>query len=285
MMWWKKKSLYLLLLSLGLATLIWVQMGMFLTHLIFGTQLKMNFFKFCLSLFMEDSFYYFLVIFLVNTLLTYILLITFIKIGRQVIVTKRFSRRLLKCKDNELTSLIRTTFGHNDRLIVVKSSSVLAFTMGYIKPTIVLSTGLIQLLEKDELRAVIEHETFHKNNRDPLKIFVLEIIAQSLWFIPLTQWCQQNYSIISEILADEYAVRKMDSELELSTALIKLIKYHVSLKETPSLVHFSGGSINFRLQQLVEPKEAIPIKLTTKTIFISVHVLLFFIGMVLLTTA
>ncbi|MGI8383932.1 M56 family metallopeptidase [Robertmurraya sp. P23] len=234
---------------------------------------------------MEDSFYYFLVIFLVNTLLTYIFLITIIKIGRQVIVSKRFSRRLLECKDNELTSLIRTTYGHNENLIVVKSDSVLAFTMGYIKPTIVLSTGLIQMLENDELRAVIEHETFHKNNHDPLKVFMLELIAQSLWFIPLTQWCQQNYSIISEILADEYAVRKMGSEMELSSALIKLIKYHVSLKDTPSLVHFSGGSINFRLQQLVEPNEAIPIKLTTRNIFISVHVLLFFIGMVLLTTA
>jgi len=285
MMWWKKKSLYLLLLSFGLATLIWVQMGMFLTHLIFGTQLKMNFFKFCLSLFMEDSFYYFLVVFLVNTLLTYIFLITIIKIGRQVIESKRLSKRLLEGKDNELTSLIQTTYGPNENLIVVKSDSVLAFTMGYIKPIIVLSTGLIQMLEKDELRAVIEHETFHKNNHDPLKVFMLEIIAQSLWFIPLTQWCQQNYSIISEILADEYAVRKMGSEMELSTALIKLIKYHVSLKTTPSLVHFSGGSINFRLQQLVEPKEAIPIKLTTRNIFISVHVLLFFIGMVLLTTA
>lgn len=284
-MWWKKKSLYLLLLSLGLATLIWVQMGMFLTHLIFGTQLKMNFFKFCLSLFMEDSFYYFLVIFLVNTLLTYILLITIIKIGRQVIVSKKFTRRLLECKDIELTSLIRSTYGHNENLIVVKSDSVLAFTMGYIKPTIVLSTRLIQLLENDELRAVIEHETFHKNNHDPLKVFILEIIAQSLWFIPLTQWCQQNYSIISEILADEYAVQKMRSEIELSTALIKLIKYHVSFKDTPSLVHFSGGSINYRLQQLVEPNEVIPIKLTIRNIFISIHVLLFFIGMVLLTTA
>ncbi|MGS2777583.1 M56 family metallopeptidase [Robertmurraya sp. GLU-23] len=285
MMWWKKKSLYLLLLSLGLATLIWVQMGMFLTHMIFGTQLKMNFFKFCLTLFMEDSFYYFLVIFLVNTLLTYIFLITVIKIGRQVIESKRFSKRLLEAKDDELSSLIQTTYGHNENLIVVKSSSVLAFTMGYLKPTIVLSTSLIQILEKDELRAVIEHETSHKNNHDPLKVFLLELIAQSLWFIPLTRWCQQNYSIISEILADEYAVRKMGSEMELSTALIKLIKYHVSVKTPPSMVHFSGGSINFRLQQLVEPNEAIPIKLTTKTIFISVHVLLFFIGMVFLTTA
>lgn len=284
-MWWKKKSLYLLLLSLGLATIIWVQMGMFLTHLLFETELKMNFFKFCLSLFMEDSFYYFLVILLINTLLTYIFLVTLLKIVNQLVLSKTFSKRLLADKDDELTAFITSKYGHEGKLIVIKSNSVLAFTMGYIKPTIVLSTAMIQILEENELRAVIEHETFHKNNHDPLKIFILELIAQSLWFIPVTKWCQQNYSIISEILADEYAVRKMGSELELSTALIKLIKYHVSLKASPTLVHFSGGSINFRLQQLVEPSQSIPIKLTIKSIFISIHVLLFFIGMVLLTVA
>jgi beta-lactamase regulating signal transducer with metallopeptidase domain len=284
-MWWKKKSLYLLLLSLGLATLIWVQMGMFLTHLLFGTQLKMNFFKFCLSLFMEDSFYYFLVILLINTLLTYIFLVTLLKIVKQLVLSQTFSKRLLADKDDELTAFITSKYGHEGNLIVIKSNSVLAFTKGYIKPTIVLSTAMIQILEENELRAVVEHETFHKNNHDPLKIFMLELIAQSLWFIPVTKWCQQNYSIISEILADEYAVRKMGSELELSTALIKLIKYNVSLKASPTLVHFSGGSINFRLQQLVEPSQSIPIKLTIKNIFISIHVLLFFIGMVLLTVA
>lgn len=282
-MWWRKKSLYLLSLSLGLATLIWVQMGMFLTHLLFGTDLKMNFFKFCLSLFMENSFYYFLVIFFINTILAYIFLVTVVKIMRQMLLSKRFSKRIWDSKDSFATRLIHEKYGQN--LIVIKSNHALAFTMGYIKPSIVLSTGLIQMLEEDELKAVIEHESFHKNNHDPLKIFMLELISQSLWFIPLTKWCHQNYTIISEILADEYAVKKMGSELEVSKALIKLIKYNHSIKSSPALVHFSGGSINFRLQQLVEPQQAIPVKLTSGNIFISIHVLLFFIGMVLLTTA
>lgn len=282
-MWWKKRSIYLLSLSLGLATLIWVQMGMFLTHLLFGTDLKMNFFKFCLSLFMEDSFYYFLVIFFISTILAYILLFTGIKIIKQMLLSKRFSMKIWENQHHGTTRLIQEKYGKN--IIVVKSNQALAFTKGYINPSIVLSTGLIQMLDEDELKAVIEHETFHKNNHDPLKIFMLELISQSLWFIPLTKWCHQNYAIISEILADEYAVRKMGSELEVSKALLKLIKYHHSMKSSPALVHFSGGSINFRLQQLVEPNQAIPVKLTSENIFISIYVLLFFIGMVLLTTA
>jgi beta-lactamase regulating signal transducer with metallopeptidase domain len=283
MMWWKKRSIYLLSLSLGLATLIWVQMGMFLTHLLFGTDLKMNFFKFCLSLFMEDSFYYFLVIFLINTILAYIFLVTAIKIIKQMFLSKRFSKKIWDSKDIETTRLIHEKYGKT--IIVVKNDHALAFTMGYLNPSIVLSTGLIQMLEEDELKAVIEHESFHKNNHDPLKVFVLELISHSLWFIPLTKWCHQNYAIISEILADEYAVRKMGSELEVSKALLKLIKYQHSTKSSPALVHFSGGSINFRLQQLVEPKQTIPVKLTSGNIFISIYVLLFFVGMVLLTTA
>lgn len=283
-MWWRKKSLYLFVLSISLATIVWLQMGMFLTHLVFGTQLKMNFFRFCLSLFMEDSFYYFLVIFLFNTLLAYILFVTVIKIIKQIILSQRFYKKIKEWKDHDYSRFISEKHGRLENIIVVKNSNTLAFTMGFIKPSIVLSTGLIQMLEEDELKAVIEHESFHQNNHDPLKIFILELIAHSLWFIPLTKWCHQNYTIISEILADEHAIKKLGSQLELSSALLKLITY-APAKPSPTLVHFSGGSINYRLQQLVEPKQSIPVKLTSGNILISIHVLLFFMGMVLLTIA
>ena len=41
--------------------------------------------------------------------------------------------------------------------------------MGFVRPKIVLSTGLMSLLNDDELKAVIYHEMYHKENRDPLK--------------------------------------------------------------------------------------------------------------------
>lgn len=284
-MWWKKKSWSILILSLIMASLVWIQMGMFLTHLIFGVNLKLNFFKFCLSLFRENSFYYFLVIFLLNTIIAYILLVTMAKIINQFILSCRFKKRLMKLKDRELSRFISEKLGRQEEMIIVKSKEILAFTTGIRKPAIVLSTALIDLLELEELEAVIEHETFHKNNHDPMKIFMLQLIAQSLWFIPLTKWCYENYKIISEILADEHAVSKMGSELSLGSALIKLIKNRSIHHAAPVVVQFSGESVNYRLQQLVEPQRAIPVKLQPVNIFISIHVLLLLMGMVLFSLA
>ncbi|MBT2759000.1 M56 family metallopeptidase [Mesobacillus foraminis] len=283
-MWWRRKSWYLLLLSLVLASIVWIQMGMFLTHLIFGVNLELNFFKFCISLFRENSFYYFLVIFLLNTMIAYILLVTIGKVIVQIFLSCQFRSRLINLKDNEMTRLYGIKLNRHEDLMIIKSDRILAFTTGIKNPVIVLSTSLVQMLEMEELEAVVEHETFHKNNRDPLKIFILHVIAQSLWFIPLTKWCYENFKIMSELMADEYAVTKMGSEMSLGSALLKLIKNSF---KTPStlVVQFSGESVNFRLQQLVEPQKAIPVKLKLFHIAISIHVMLLLMGMVLFTLA
>jgi hypothetical protein len=85
-------------------------------------------------------------------------------------------------------------------------------------------------------------------------------------------------------MADEYAVTKMGSELSLGSALLKLIKNSFKTS-APIVVQFSGESVNYRLQQLVEPQRAIPVKLKLVHIFISIHVLLLLMGMVLFTLA
>jgi Zn-dependent protease with chaperone function len=284
-MWWKKKSVYLLALSLLLATFVWIQMGMFLTHLVFGVQIKLNIFKFCLSLFQENSFYYGLAIYAMNTIIALTLLMTLIKIVEQFTLFYRFNKRIMAIKDWELSEFYSEVFGDNDRLTIVKSEQSLAFTMGIRSPSIVLSTSLINLLEEEELKAVIEHERFHQNNRDPLLIFILQIIAQSLWFIPLTKWCYENYKIICEILADEYAIKHTGSQLGLGSALLKLIRHRITNETVPMTVPFSGQSINYRLQQLVEPKRDIPVKIKPVTIFISIYALLLFIGMMFIALA
>jgi hypothetical protein len=58
MMRWQRKSSLVLALSLLIAGLVWSQMGMYLAHIMFGVNLQVNFFKFCLSLFKEKSFYH-----------------------------------------------------------------------------------------------------------------------------------------------------------------------------------------------------------------------------------
>ncbi|WP_307195542.1 M56 family metallopeptidase [Neobacillus niacini] len=220
-----------------------------------------------------------------NTIIALTLLVTLIKVVEQFILFYRFKKRIMVITDWELSEFYSEVLGDNHRLTIVKSEQSLAFTMGIRSPSIVLSTALIDLLEDEELKAVIEHERFHQNNRDPFLIFILQIIAQSLWFIPLTKWCYENYKIICEILADEYAIKHTGSQLGLGSALLKLIRHHITNKTVPMTVPFSGESINYRLQQLVEPKRDIPVKIKPVTIFISIYALLLFIGMMFIALA
>lgn len=283
-MWWKRKSLLVFGLSILIAALVWSQMGMYLAHVLFGVNLQVNFFKFCISLFSENSFYYFLVIILLNVLIAYTILITIFKIAEQYLLAKRFRKKILDVENMELSSILNQEFNmKNKEIIVIEHDQSLAFTVGYRRPSIVLSSGLVEILEDHELEAVIEHETFHQQNYDSLKIFILQLISQVLWFIPLTKWSYQNYKIISELMADNYAIQKMGTELGLSSALLKLIRNYFSSKASPILVHFSEEAVNYRLQQLVEPKRTIPVKLETTSIVISIYVMLLFMGMILVT--
>ncbi|AXN36947.1 M56 family metallopeptidase [Peribacillus butanolivorans] len=277
---WKKKSYFVISLSLLIAGVVWSQMGAFLVHIFFGVNIKANFFKFCFSLFKEGSVYYFVVITLLIIVISYSILITLFKIAEQYLLSRRFKHKLFNYKNVEKTRSINETFKRaNKDILVVNADQPLAFTLGFRRPFIVFSTGLIQLLDFDELEAVVEHEAFHQKKYDPLVIFILQLISQALWFVPLTKWCYENYKIISELLADEYAINKMGTELGISAALLKLIKHCCSDKSSPVLVHFSNESVNYRLQELVDPKSTIPLRADITTIFVSIYVLIILLGM------
>ncbi|MCA0754188.1 M56 family metallopeptidase [Paenibacillus sp. N4] len=280
---WERKSALVLLLSFGIAILVWSQMGMYMAHLLFGVDVKVNVFKFCISLFHEHTTYYFLMITLLNALIAYSFLVTLIKLAQQFISSRRLKVRLLAIRDIKLTAAIIESFEPvNQNLIVISHPQAVAFTVGLRNPLIVLSSALIETLSRDELDAVIQHETFHQSHYDTAKIFMLQLAAQSLWFVPLSRWSLKNYKIMSELMADEYAITKTGSELGLGSALVKLIKNAFSDNPTPVLAHFNDGVVNYRLQQLVEPQDGIPVKLNIVSIVISVQVLLLFMGMIVL---
>lgn len=283
---WKRRSVFVVAVSIAIALFVWSQMGMYLAHLLFGVEVEVNFFKFCISLFNEDSLYYFLVIFLLNTFIAYTVLLTLFKLAEQFVLLKRFKTKLTQLYNQEVTSLLNQKYNRKKGdILVIDHDQSLAFTLGFIRPSIVLSTSLIKILEDDELEAVIQHETYHQKNYDTLKMLILQLISQGMWFIPLTKWSYQNYKIISELLADKYAISQTGSELGLSSALVKLIKICFKENANPVLAHFSDESVNYRLQQLVSPKNAIPVSLNKRSVFISIQVLLFLMAMIAVAIA
>ncbi|WP_169082882.1 M56 family metallopeptidase [Paenibacillus sp. PL91] len=280
---WQRKSSLVLALSLFIALLVWSQMGMYIVHLIFGVNVKVNFFKFCISLFKENTLYYFIVITFLNSLIAYAILITLIKVIQQYVLSRRFKIRLMSLRNIHLTAKIIQQFQPiNQNIIVIDHGHAMAFTVGFRRPLIVLSSELIEMLDQRELEAVIEHESFHQSHNDSLKIFILQLISQSLWFIPITKWTYHNFKLMSELLADEHAIKKTGTELGLGGALLKLIKKGFKDNPTPVLVYFTDGVVNYRLQQLVDPDHDIPVRLGKTSIVISIHVLLLFMGMIVL---
>ncbi|WP_141432756.1 M56 family metallopeptidase [Bacillus sp. 03113] len=270
---WKQKSIMVFIIGLSIGMILWIQMGLYLANVLFNLQVSANIFHFCLSLFKKTSFLYSLLIGAVNLFIAYHFIIILIKIGKQMFLSKQLIRKILTNKNHNMTVEVNERFHrHKSDIVVIHSRNPIAFTFGFRRSIIVLSTSLIEILDYHELKAVISHETSHQKSYDAFKIFILQIISKVIWYIPITKWSYQNYKIMCELKADEYAIRKMGSEMSLSNALLKLIKTHMKEDSAPVLIGFTDGSINYRLQQLINPQATIPVRLQMKSIITSAYV-------------
>ncbi|BBI34156.1 M56 family metallopeptidase [Cohnella abietis] len=286
MIQWRKQSSVVMAVSVVVAVLVLSQMAMYEAHLLLGVKLHRNLFDICASLFRSNPLSYYLISVLLNLLVAYTLAIGLFRSIQQFYLIRKFRVRLSMLVHKPLTAQMNDKFRRAKQdIIVVRNDQLLALTMGFRKPRIVLSTGLLDLLDEQELKAVVEHESYHQLNHDAAKIFLLQMISQALWFIPVTKWSYHNYRIISELSADDHAIRTMGNEISLGSALLKMIKLDTSKNEMPVLVHFADVSINYRLSQLVNPRRAIPVRLDSKSLMISVLVLIILMGMILLTGA
>lgn len=90
------------------------------------------------------------------------------------------------------------------------------------KYTIVLSVGLFENLEKNELVAVLFHELFHIYNKD-VWIKASCIISRYLW-IPFGVLLDSYISRTREIQADLKSAQYTKDPLSLASALVKMVK-------------------------------------------------------------
>jgi beta-lactamase regulating signal transducer with metallopeptidase domain len=273
---WKHKSIAVLGLALFFAIILFVQIAMYLINFLFGPLELFNIFNFCVSLFEKGTFAHYAILLIVNAYIFYTVFIICKKIVQQILLLSSFQNKIQLLINNDKSKQLNQTFNrNNDDIVVIDYKEPLAFTFGFFKPVIVLSTTLTEMLDSKELEAVIHHETSHQRYYDGVKVFILQIISESIWYIPLTRWSYQNYRIMIELVADEYAINRMGSELGLGSALLKLIKkkqLKVNSNLTPAIVHFADSTVDYRLQQLINPQQSIPVKVQTRSIVISLNV-------------
>jgi Zn-dependent protease with chaperone function len=152
--------------------------------------------------------------------------------------------------------------GLNGRLLIATDERPWALTRGFLRPTVVLSRGLVDHLSGSELAAVLAHERHHVIRRDPLRLWVAQAAcAAFLWLAPARRLLQA-FALATELAADAFAMERV-GQRPLASALHKLasVPRHVPTGlMTPALGLFgtAGGGLGPRVAQIAAFPQALP---------------------------
>jgi len=83
--------------------------------------------------------------------------------------------------------------------------------VGFWEPELVVSRGLLEMLDRDHLDAVIAHEQGHYYYRDTFWFFWLGWMRSLTSFLPNTESLWQELLLLRELRADRWAAQKVDS--------------------------------------------------------------------------
>ncbi len=144
-----------------------------------------------------------------------------------------------------------TKLGIASRVVLVSSADPYAFCYGLLRPRICVTTALVRRLTQLELEAVLLHERYHLEQRDPLKVAVGRVVITGLFFLPVLKGLFDRYLLAKELAADDQAVRGQGGRRSLASALEKLLNLDGSA--SPDLMRGAAGVglINHRIDHLL----------------------------------
>lgn len=140
---------------------------------------------------------------------------------------------------------------HRIRLQLISADHMEAFTTGFVKPRVVVSTALLEKLSGQELEAVLAHEARHARAYHPLLTFILTI-AQKVLLLPRA--VVEYLRFLAEREADNAALRFANVRV-LAAALVKVLRDEP--QAVPVTVH-AFSTTTLRVKKLLHEPLGIP---------------------------
>lgn len=108
----------------------------------------------------------------------------------------------------------------NTRIRMVDGLPNPAFTVGWWSPVVYVASELADVLDEQQLAAVLAHEAAHVMRRDPFRLSVLRFFACVLFYIPALRRLADDAADEAEIAADDHAA--LNTPVVLASAILAI---------------------------------------------------------------
>jgi Zn-dependent protease with chaperone function len=146
------------------------------------------------------------------------------------------------------------------RVRLVVTDRPLALACGLRNPTILLSTWIVEHLDRRELEAVLAHELAHVARRDYLMGWLATMLRDAFFYLPTSWIAYRQLQQEKELACDDFTVCVTQRPLALASALAKVWLRTVDEPElvipggAQSLIR-SDATIDGRIQRLLASPE------------------------------
>lgn len=160
--------------------------------------------------------------------------------------------------------------GLSRRVTVVRAVQPIAFCHGLVRPRICLSTGLLRLLDDDELEALLLHERFHLRHYDPLRRALARVLGSALFFVPVIDELARHCAITQELSADRAVIAAQGHGRFLGSALYKLVAAPSGSLDPLATVASGRDAAGMRIDHLLSPTARLAFECSLGALFASV---------------
>jgi len=138
---------------------------------------------------------------------------------------------------------------------ILETPVLFSALVGFWRPELVVSQGLLYVLTPEQLAAVIAHEQAHYYYRDTFWFFWLGWIRTCTAWLPQTEALWEELLLLRELRADNRAAQQVDP-LTLAESLLLVVRSAI-VPMTSFCAAFSAASqaerLNERINALLEP--------------------------------
>ncbi|MFA9460283.1 M56 family metallopeptidase [Thiohalorhabdus methylotrophus] len=135
---------------------------------------------------------------------------------------------------------------------ILETAQPVAATVGLLRPQVLFSRGLLDLLSPQQDRAVRAHEAAHRRRRDPLRL-ALARLGTTLHLPDTGRALYRELGLTVERAADEAAARIVGDRVTVAEALLAVARMRPVPAPGPG---FTGNPLEVRVQALLEDAPA-----------------------------